>query len=99
MGNLEFQILLTNSYYTNLNSIHICFLMKIKKATDKTDDIDTDLITKHFLSHLIKQISVTKYGNNKQLVPTFSPYEIYQYYDSMLKHLHEKLFKKIKKPC
>ena len=48
MGNLEFQILLTNSYYTNLNSIHICFLMKIKKATDKTDDIDTDLITKHF---------------------------------------------------
>ena len=48
MGNLEFQILLTNSYYTNLNSIRICFLMKIKKATGKTDNIDTDLITKHF---------------------------------------------------
>ena len=25
MENLEFQILLTNNYYTNPNSIHICF--------------------------------------------------------------------------
>ena len=38
-----------------------------------------------------------KYENDKQLIPTFSPDEIYQYSDSVLKHLPEKLFKKIKK--
>ena len=41
MENLEFQILLSNNYYTNPNRIHICFLKKIKKATDETDDINT----------------------------------------------------------
>ena len=77
MENLEFQILLTINYYTNPKSIHICFPMKIQKATDETDDIDTDLITvSNFFAHLIKEISVTKYGNDKQLIPTFSPYEI-----------------------
>ena len=42
---------------------------------------------------------MTKYENDKQLIPTFSPDEIYQYSDSVLKHLPEKLFKKIKKSC
>ena len=72
--------------------------MKIKKATDETNDTDTDLITvNNFFAHLIKEISVTKYGNSKQLIPTLSPYEIYQYSDSMLKHLPKKLLDKIKK--
>ena len=35
MENLEFLILLTSNYYTNSNSIHICFLMKIKKPQTK----------------------------------------------------------------
>ena len=47
--------------------------------------------------HLIKEISVNRYGNDKQLMPTFSPYEIYQYSDAMLKHLPEKLLNKIQK--
>ena len=29
MENLEFQVILTNNYYTNLNSIHNCFPIKI----------------------------------------------------------------------
>ena len=33
---------------------------------------------------MIKEISMTKYGYDKQLIPTFSPYEIYQYSNSML---------------
>ena len=41
----------------------------------------------NFFGHLIKEISVTRYGNDKQLIPTSSPYEIYQYSDSMLKYL------------
>ena len=30
MENLEFQIMLTSNYYTNPNSMHICFSMKKK---------------------------------------------------------------------
>ena len=45
MENLEFQIVLANSYYTNPNSMHICFPMKIKKASEKNSDIDMNLIT------------------------------------------------------
>ena len=98
MENLEFQILLTNNYYTNPNSIHICFPIKILKATNETNDIDTDLITvSNFFGHLIKEISVTKCENDKKLIPKFSPYEIYQYSDSMLKYLPKTSPDKVKK--
>ena len=54
--------------------MHICFPMEIEQKSDKNSDRDTDLITvKNFFAHLIKEISVTRYGNNKQLMPTFSP--------------------------
>ena len=46
---------------------------------------------------MIKEISITKYGNDKQLIPTFSTYEIYQYSDAMLKHLSKDSLKKIQK--
>ena len=87
MENLDFQILLTDNYYTNPNSMHLCFPTKIKKLSDNDADIDAHLITVNNFARFIKEISVTKYGNRKQLIPTFSPYEIYQYSDSMLKHL------------
>ena len=45
-----------NLYYTNPNSIHLCFSMKIKKATNKDVDIDDDLITvNNFFALLIKE--------------------------------------------
>ena len=79
---LDFQIMLVESYYVNPNSIHLCFPMKIKKSSNQTSDIDGDLITvNNFFTHVIKEISVTRYGNDKQLIPIFSPYEIYQYSD------------------
>ena len=40
---------------------------------------------------------MTKYENDKQLIPTFSPHEVYQYSDSMLKHLPKNSLKKIEK--
>ena len=81
MEQLDFQILLTGYYY--INSSNICFPIKIKKRTNQNLDIDGDLIT--------------KYGSNKELIPTFSPYEIYQYSDGMLKHLHADELKAIEK--
>ena len=52
MEQLDFQILLTENYYVNPNDIHICFPIKIKKATNKAADIDGDLITVNsFFAH------------------------------------------------
>ena len=98
MESLLFQIMLANNYHSNPNSMHICFSMKIKQKIDEENDRDSDLITaNNFFVHLVKEISVTRYGNDKQLMPAFSPYEIYQYSDSMLKHLPKNTFKKIEK--
>ena len=98
MENLDFQIILTNNYYTYPNSMHICFPMKIKQKSDEDNDIDADLITvNNFFAHVVKEIGVTKYGNDKDLMPTFSPYEIYQYSDAKLKHLPKSALNKNKK--
>ena len=85
---LDFQILLTENYYVNPANIHICFPIKIKKNSNNNSDTDRDLITvNNFFAHCIKEISITKYGSDKELPPTFSPWEVYQYSDQMLKHL------------
>ena len=97
MEQLDFQILLTDNYI-NTNSIHICFPIKIKKKTNQNLDIDVDLITvNNFFAHFVKEISITKYGSNKELIPTFSPCEIYQFSDSMLKHFPAETLKTIEK--
>ena len=99
MESLEFQTFLTQNHYTNPNSFHIDFLIKIKKATTINNDINVDdLITVNiFFTHRIKEINITKYGCDKQLIPTSSPYEVYQYSDAKLKHLPKKLSYKIEK--
>ena len=75
MEELDFQILLTDNYYVNPLSIHICFAIKIKKSTNNSSDIDSDIITvNNIFAHFIKEISVTKSGSDKQLIPTFSLY-------------------------
>ena len=55
------------------------------------------IIVKNFFPHLIKEISIIKYGSDKELIPTFSPYEIYQYSDSILKHLPREALNKPEK--
>ena len=63
---LDFQILLNDNYYVNPNSIHTWFPMKIKKSTNQNADIDDDLITvNNFFEHLVKEISIAKYGSKK----------------------------------
>ena len=95
---LDFQIVLTENYYVNPVNIHICFPIKIKKKSNNSSDIDDDLITvNNFFAHWVKEISITKYGNDRELPPTFSPWEIYQYSDQMLKHLPKDILKAIQK--
>ena len=91
MENLEFEIILTQNHCTNPNSFHICFPIKTKKSTNVNNDIDDDMITiNNFFYHRVKEIKITKYGSDKQLMPTSFLNEIYQYSYSMLKHLPEK---------
>ena len=40
---------------------------------------------------------MTKYGSDKELPPTFSPWEVYQYSDQMLKHLPSDALKILQK--
>ena len=96
MEQLDFQILLTENYYVNPNSIHICFPIKIKQKTNKDADIDSDMITvNNFFAHWVKEISAAKYGSDRELPPTFGPWEIYQYSDGILKHLPSDTLKTI----
>ena len=39
--NFHFQIILTDNYYTNPNSMHVSFPIKIKKRSHEDDDIIT----------------------------------------------------------
>ena len=48
-------------------------------------------------AHFVKEISITKHGSDSELIPTFSPCKIYQYSDSMLKHLPAEELKIIEK--
>ena len=51
----------------------------------------------NFFAHWVKEISITRYGSNKELPPTFSPWEVYQYSDQMLKHLPSDALKTLQK--
>ena len=46
---------------------------------------------------MIKEISVTRNGSDKKLPPAFSPWEVYQYSDQMLKNLPSDALKTIQK--
>ena len=51
----------------------------------------------NFFAHWVEEISITKYGSDKELPLTFSPWEVYQYSDQMLKHLPADDLKTIQK--
>ena len=85
---LDFQIMLSDNYYVNPSNIHICFLIKIKKKSNNATDIDAYLIpVNNFFAHWVKEVSITKYESDKELPSTFTPWEVYQYSDAMLKYL------------
>ena len=66
--------MLTDNCYVNPNSIRVCFPTKIKKASNMLDDMIT---VNTFFGHLVKEISITRYEHNKQLISTFSLDQIY----------------------
>ena len=90
----DFQLLLDKNLYTNLNSVHFVFPIKLFKKSDINADIDAELITvNNSFAHWIKEISTTKYSTNKELTPTTTPQEIYQYSDAIFETLTCKISK------
>ena len=70
----DFNLILDKNLYTNLNSLHFVFPIKFKKKTSINLDIGEDLIpVNNFFAHWIKEISITKYGTNIELIPTATP--------------------------
>ena len=48
----NFQLLLDKNLYTNLNSLHLCFIIKFKKETNVALNLENNVITVNkFLSH------------------------------------------------
>ena len=67
----DFELTLDNKFYTNLKSLHICFLIKFKKLFDATANLDADIYSiNNFFSHWVKEIDILKYGTNKSLILT-----------------------------
>ena len=78
MQNIEFHILLSANDYMNLNSMHLCFPIKVLKSTNPTQNIRTDLIiVNNFLAHWIKELNIQRYDDDIQILPTNNPLETY----------------------
>ena len=93
---LDFQLLLDKNQYTNLNSLHLYFPIRFIKLTNPTANLEATLITvNNFFAHWLKAINI-KFRTNKQLIPTTTPLEVYQYSYTMLKNIPEKAAKKSK---
>lgn len=88
MQTLEFNIKLPANNYMNWNSVHICLPIQIRNSTTEAADKDAAMITVNkLLAHWIKEITIKRYGDNLQILPTTNTTEIYRYSGSMLKHM------------
>ena len=53
----DFQLLLDQNIYANINSLHICFPMKFKKERNMALNLENDvIIINKFFAHWIKDI-------------------------------------------
>ena len=94
----DLQLLLGKNQYTNLNSLHICFPITFRKLTNAAVALENMLApVNNFFEHWLKKVNVTKYGMNRQLIPTSTPQKIYQHSVAMLKYLPDKNLKNIRK--
>ena len=64
MEELDFQILLTDNYYINPNSIHICFPIKLKKKQWGCWYWCWSDNSEQFFCTFCQRISMSKYGSN-----------------------------------
>ena len=67
---LDFELILDNSFYTNLKGLHICFLIHFKKQSNAAANLNADIYpVNNFFAYWIKEIDILKYDTNKSLIP------------------------------
>ena len=59
--NFDFHLLLDKNLYTNLNSLHFVFTLRIRKASNNKEAIEPNMINvNNFFAYWIKEIRITK---------------------------------------
>ena len=92
----EFTIQLSANQYMNFHSVHLVFLIKIKKKTNVANDVlATEITANNFFAHWIKEIDIKRLGDDIPILPTTNTIDIYKYFNAMLKHLPKKALKVI----
>ena len=73
--------------YTNYSSLMIELPIWIKKATDKTIDIDATMtVVNNFFAHWLKEVNIKRYSDEKCILPTNNTV-MCRYSKKMLKYL------------
>ena len=94
---LEFTYLLAANTYTNYSSLMIVLPIYIKKATNKTADIDATMtVVNNLFAHWLKEVDIKRYPDDVRILPTNNIVGIYRYSEKMLKHLPNKALETIK---
>ena len=74
---LEFTIELAANTHTNYSSMCIVLLMKVKKSTHKTENVNV-ITVNNFFCHWLKEIDARRYPDDVRILPTNNTVKIYQ---------------------
>ena len=95
---LEFTIQLTANTYTNYSTMEIVLPLKFTKKPDKTAAMDKNMTTvNNFFGHWFKDIEITRYPDDKNILPTNNTLNIANYSNAELKYMPAKALKPLEK--
>ena len=95
---LEFTINLAPNTYTNYATMEIVFLVWFVKKSNKTTQLDDDLMpVNNFFCRWFTEIDIKRYPDDVKILPTDKTISIYDYANAQLKYLPKDSVKKIRK--
>ena len=86
---LEFVLDLTANTYSNNSSMEICLPIQFYSKT-KTKLVNI-MTVNNFFGHWFTDIDIRRYPDDKRILPTNKSLDIYQYSNTQLKYLPEKV--------
>ena len=86
---LEFVLDLTANTYSNYSSMGICLPIQFYSKT-KTKLVNI-MTVNNFFGHWFTDIDIRRYPDDKRILPTNKSLDIYQYSNTQLKYLPEKV--------
>ena len=95
---LEFTLQQTANTYTNYSTMELVLPIKFTKKSDKTLAIDKNMIpVNNFFGHWLKDIEITRYPDDKNILPTNNTVSVANYSNAQLKYLPNKALKPLEK--